>query len=139
MGLMLLAGQMLCAGAVAAAECHDVTGTWDFALHCVAVNADTGAPFSGPRSWTGEITYQDGCVFHGVISGFDWVGALHGGDNRSVSSDFASAKATGELGRRGGAKRHGQFQEMTLTYTFSGDTGVAGGPQTACTGVGTRR
>lgn len=134
MRLLFVCSQLMVAGLASAADCHDVTGTWDFDLRCVAIDPSTG-PFSGPRSWTGEITYQDGCVFSGTISGFDWVGALHGDLNRKVSSDFATSKATGELS----TKRGGLFREMSLTYTFAGDSGGPGGPQTACTGTGTRR
>lgn len=116
-----------------AAPCHDVRGTWTFALQCGAIEA--AGPFFGARTLYGTISAQEGCVFAGTLSpasgagGAAWIGALHGDQNRTVSSDYVGAKATGELGDR----RRGLFREMTLTYTFS-----EGPNTTACTGVGTR-
>ena len=132
---LFLSGLILASGPSYAADCHDVSGTWDFALKCIAYDTGTGAPFTGDRNITGEITKQEGCVFYGELGGLHWAGALHGDQNKLVSSDYGAAKATGELSR----KRAGLFQDMSLTYTFSNPSIPSGGPLTACTGSGTRR
>ncbi|MBN8478614.1 MAG: hypothetical protein J0L91_06580 [Burkholderiales bacterium] len=115
-----------------AAPCHDVRGDWTFTLQCAALGP---APIFGARTLYATIGAQEGCTFTGTLSpvatggGEPWVGALHGDQNRQVASDYAGAKATGELAER----RRGLYREMTMTYTYSG------GPNpTACTGVGVR-
>jgi hypothetical protein len=119
----------LVSGLASAAPCHDVVGTWHFVLACVAHDPP---PRFDPRSFDGEITEQEGCVFAGTLPGGPWwIGALAGDGNRTVHSDFGGAKAVGELT----ARRGGLFTEMTFTYTFSGDEHA---PPTACTGTATR-
>ena len=123
---------LVSAGSAQAAPCHDLRGDWTFTLQCAALGP---APIFGTRTLYGTISAQEGCTFTGALSpvagggGDPWVGALHGEQNRQVSSDYVGAKAIGALSDR----RGGLFREMTLTYTYSG------GPNpTACTGVGLR-
>jgi hypothetical protein len=115
-------------GLALAAPCHDVVGTWQFELACIAA---TSPPHVDTISITGIVTQQEGCVFVGTLNGFPWVGALSGDGNRTVLTDHAGAKGTGELS----ARRGGLFREMSFAYTFGGFTA---GPPTACTGVATR-
>lgn len=133
LAVLTLAAASSVAVPVRAAPCHDVRGSWTFSLQCGAIEA--AGPFFGMRTLYATITAQEGCVFAGTLSpaagpgGAAWIGALHGDQNRAVASDYAGAKATGELGDR----RRGLFREMTMTYTFS-----EGPNTTACTGVGVR-
>jgi hypothetical protein len=133
--VLLAHGLTILANSAMAGPCPDITGTWDFSLNCVAYDTGTGTPHAGTRAISGVVAFQEGCVFHGTLGGYSWVGALHGDQNRSVESDYGGAKTTGGLdGMRGGV-----FQGMSLTYTYADFSLPGGGPQTACTGHGTRR
>ena len=119
----------LVSGVASAAACPDVVGTWNFTLAC---GAATTPPLFGPRSISGEVTQQDGCVFVGTLNGYAWVGVLSGAGNRTVTFDFGGAKASGELIHRSG----GIYDAMSVIYTYDGT--VATDPPTACTGTASR-
>ena len=127
--LAVVALLSLTAGVASAAPCPDVVGPWRFTLAC---GSATTPPHFGARLMDGEVTHQEGCVFVGTLLGRAWVGVLSGAGNRTVSFDFAGAKAQGELGDRIG----GLFRAMSITYTYDG-TGETD-PPTACTGTATR-
>jgi hypothetical protein len=119
----------LAAGVASAAPCPDVLGPWSFTLSC---GAATAPPHFGARTMDGEVTHQEGCVFVGTLLGRAWVGVLSGAGNRTVTFDFAGAKAQGELGDR----RGGLYREMSVSYTYEGTGGAD--PPTACAGTATR-